>query len=170
MFYWCNFEIIYGHKSVIATIKPGCVFSEKIRRVSTLIQPNFGVFGIDLSAGGCWELPMCNRYSHPSSKRMWFLQVQIAFQPWFQLRFSYVSAHLIFIFLQVFFGPKTPTFLKVKLWVKEFFCVFQLCFSWQKRGAHPLKILLNLVHPHPPSTSFYFRMNRWLSSKNELWF
>ena len=38
--------------------------------VSTLFQPNFGVFGIDLSGGGCWGLPMSNRYSHPSSEKM----------------------------------------------------------------------------------------------------
>ena len=27
------------------------------QRVSTLFQPNFGVFGIDLSGGGCWRAP-----------------------------------------------------------------------------------------------------------------
>ena len=47
--------------------KRGC---PEYQRVSTLFQPNFGVFGIDLSGGGCWGLPMSNPYSHPPSKRM----------------------------------------------------------------------------------------------------
>ena len=63
----------------------------------------------------------------------------------FQLRFSCVSAtfQLRFSSLEVFFEtsslfcPKISAFLKVKLLVKLFF-VFQLRFSWQKRGAHPL--------------------------------
>ena len=57
----------------------------------------------------------------------------------FQLRFSYVSAHSkCFLLRLLFFGPKISAFLKVKLLVKPLFFVFQLRFSWQKRGAHPL--------------------------------
>ena len=59
-------------------------------RVSTLFQPNVGVFGIDLSGGRCWELPMSNRYSHPSSENTDFSganRVSAAFQ----LRLSYIA-------------------------------------------------------------------------------
>ena len=64
----------------------------------------------------------------------------------FQLRFSCVSAtfqlrfsSLEFLFDNSFlFGPKISAFLKVKLLAKPLFFVFQLRFSWQKRGAHPL--------------------------------
>jgi hypothetical protein len=60
----------------------------------------------------------------------------------FQLRFSCVSATFQltrrFFSETSFFGPKISAFLKVKLLVKLFF-VFQMRFSWQKRGAHPLK-------------------------------
>ena len=52
----------------------------------------------------------------------------------FQLRFSSLE---VFIFWRFSFGPKISAFLKVKLLI-NFFFVFQLRFSWQKRGAHPL--------------------------------
>ena len=67
-------------------------------------------------------------------EKMCFFQVQFAFQ----LRFSYVSAHLRFLFIFLFFGLKMSAFLKVKLLVEPNFFVFQLRFGWQKQGAHPL--------------------------------
>ena len=60
----------------------------------------------------------------------------------FQLRFSCVSVAFqlrfssLDFFETFFLGPKISAFLKVKLLVKLFFFVFQLRFSWQKRGAH----------------------------------
>ena len=60
------------------------------QRVSTLFQPNFGVFGIDLSGGGCWELPMSNLCLRKKLIFSGANRVSAAFQ----LRFSYVSAQL----------------------------------------------------------------------------
>ena len=72
----------------------------------------------------------------------------------FQPRFSRVSAtlqprfsSLEILFLWRFFcDPKISAFLKVKLLVKLLIFVFQLRFSWQKRGAHPL--MHRPVRPH----------------------
>ena len=111
------------------------------RRVSTLFQPNFGVFGIDLSGGGCWGLPMSNRYSHPSSKKCDFFRCKSRFScvsAAFQLRFSCVSAHSKFFFWGFFFfGPKISAFLKVKLLVKLSF----LCFSCVSAGKNAVLTL-----------------------------
>ena len=53
----------------------------------------------------------------------------------FQLRFSYVSAHLRVFFVEGFFcGPKISAFLKVKLLVKLFFVCFS-CVSAGKNGV-----------------------------------
>ena len=63
--------------------------------------------------------------------------IQLRVSAAFQLRFSYVSAHSK-LFFYFFLGYKIPALLKVKLLVKLLFCLFQLRFSWQKRGAQPL--------------------------------
>ena len=66
---------------------------------------------------------------------MSYIKLQCTFQ--LQLRFSSVEG-FVFLF-GILFGPKISAFLKVKLLVKFIFCMFQLRFSWQKQGAHPLK-------------------------------
>ena len=51
----------HNKMNVSADLKKAAVNMEvnkERRRVSTLFQPNFGVFGLDLSGGGCWGLPM----------------------------------------------------------------------------------------------------------------
>ena len=56
--------------------------------------------------------------------------------PWIQVGLS-EGEHPVSV---KFRGPKISAFLKVKLLVKFMFCVFQLRFSWQIQGAHPLSI------------------------------
>ena len=101
--------------------------------ITALFQPNFGVFGIDLSGGECWGLPMSNRYSHQPSKKCDFCRCKS--------RFSCVSAafQLRFSSLEGFFS-ETSSFWSQNIRVpqSQTFLVFQLRFSWQKRGAHPL--------------------------------
>ena len=97
--------------------------------MSTLFQPNFVVFGIDLSGGGCWELPMSNQYS----QKLIFSganRVSAAFQ----LRFSYGSAQLRGGLFGTFFGPEISAFLKVKL------LVIFLCFSCVSAGKNNANI------------------------------
>ena len=104
------------------------------RRVSTLFQPNFGVFAIDLSGGGCWVLHMSNRYSHPPSKKCDLFRCESRFSSCF----SCVSAHLQLKFsLSLFWGvgPKISAFLKVKLLITLFF-VFQLAKTGCSPSAH----------------------------------
>ena len=102
--------------------------------MSTLFQPNFGVFGIDLSGDGCCGLPVSNRYSHPSSKKCDFCRCKSRFScvsAAFQLRFSSLERGWV---ISSLWGPKFPRPSKSDFW-SHFFFVFQLRFSWQKRGA-----------------------------------
>ena len=66
-------------------------------------------------------LPMSNRYSHPSSKKCDFFRCKSRFNcvsAAFQLRFSYVSAHLrcVFFLEVLFLVPKYPRSSKSNFW------------------------------------------------------
>ena len=116
-----------------------------LQRVSTLFQPNFWVFGIDLSGGGCWELPMSTDIHFRLRTKSDFCRCKSRFScvsVAFQLRFSHISAQLrAFLFVWKFLMvPKYPPSSKSNFWSNLFF-VFQLRFSCQKRGAHPLLLL-----------------------------
>ena len=53
----------------------------------------------------------------------------------FQLRFS--SLEVLFLSL-LFFGSQNTRVPQSQTFGQTYLCVFQLRFSWQKRGAHPL--------------------------------
>ena len=92
-----------------------------------------------------WVFPwaMGNRYSHPSSKKIRFVQVQIAFQ----LRFSSLEGG------RVLFGPKLSAFLKVKLLFN--FCVCFSCVSAGKNGVLILSVFrFNRKHFWPKLNCF----------------